>query len=243
MSLTLFVLECRSLSDKLCVFIPTRHRRVLAEKCVESFRATSEEGTGLFLVVDDDDEDYEDVDVPVIVAPRGTLVTAINHAALWLAGEYSALMLAGDDQVFITPGWDRFMLKSLDVLGGSGWVFPDDKRRYDVPEHPLITSDVVEHLGWFAEPGFGHFFIDNVWAELGKRAELIRYCQDAVVEHRHYSTHADVERDLVYREAEDQFGSADFEEFQRWQAERMTGQVAGLRRRFNKDLDWVLNKV
>ena len=229
--------------SEMAVFIPTRHRRDRAEECIKSFRETVSGDVDLYLVVDDDDHDYEDIDVPVISVPKGNLVTAINKAAGWLATEYKALLCGGDDFIFVTPGWDQHMMHSLDLLGGSGFVYPDDKRRYDVPEIVLISSDIVKSLGWFAEPEFGHFYVDNVWAELGKRSELIRFCSEAVIEHKHYSVDSSVVRDTTYLEAEDAFGKPDMEVFQKWQAERMTGQVAKLRREFNKDLNWVLSLV
>jgi glycosyltransferase involved in cell wall biosynthesis len=225
------------------VFIPTRNRRERAGECIESFRGTTKGDVDLVLVVDDDDDSYDGIDVPVITVPHGNLVTAINDAAMPLAREYRALMLAADDVLFRTPGWDEHMMESLEVLGGSGFVYPDDKRRYDVPEHVLITSDVISLLGWFAEPAFGHFFIDNVWAELGKRSGLIRYCHKAVVEHRHYSIVPEVPRDAVYLDAEQSCGEPDLAAFHEWQAQRMSGQVAQLRRRFNRDVQWVLSKI
>jgi hypothetical protein len=231
-----------SLPD-LAVFIPTRHRRERAEACIKSFRETVEGDADIYLVVDDDDDGYQDTDVPVIVTPRGTMVTAANKAAEWLATEYRALLMVGDDCIFVTPGWDKHMMESLERLGGSGFVYPDDKRRTDVPEIVLISSDIVQSFGWFADPAFGHFFVDNVWAELGKRSDLIRFCPKAVIEHKHYSMDSSVVRDAMYLEAEETFGDPDRAAFEKWQAERMTTQVAKLRREFNKDLDWLLSLV
>lgn len=229
--------------DDLCVFIPTRHRRARAGECIRSFRETVDGDVDLFLVVDEDDDSYQDMDVPVITVPHESLTTAINRAARWLSGEYRALFLGADDLVFKTPGWNRHLLRSLELMGGSGWVFPDDKRRYDVPEHPLISSDIVRFLGWFAEPSLGHFFVDNCWAELGKRSGLIRYCPEAVIEHQHYTTHPEIERDAMYTDAEKDFGKSDMEAFKTWQADRMAGEVARLRREFSQDLSWVLSLI
>ena len=228
---------------ELCVFIPTRHRRDLAEKAVASFRETTLGDVDLFLVVDDDDDSYEGVDAPVITVKRDTLVTAINDAALQLADKYPVLFLAADDMIFTTSGWDLFMMGALEALGGTGYIYPDDKRRYDVPEHPLISSDIIRALGWFAEPGFGHFYVDNVWAELGKRLGLIRFCPQAVIEHRHYTINADVERDETYSLAEDAHGKPDEAEYHEWRATRMQNQASLLRRKFNPDIKWVLDKI
>ncbi len=227
----------------LAVFIPTRHRRERLEECIKSFQETTLGDVDLYFVVDDDDEDYEDLDLnTVIYVERGTLVTAINEAAVQLAGKYDALFLGADDLVFQTPGWDLLLMGTLKEMGGTGYVYPDDRRRYDVPEHPLISTDIVKELGWFAEPGLAHFYVDNVWAELGKRLSLIRFCPRAVIEHRHWQT-ADVPRDETYKTAEDTHGGTDAAEYEAWRKTRMSEQVARLRRAFNPDLEWVLSKV
>lgn len=225
----------------LCVFIPTLHRRDMMESCLKSFRETALGDVDLFLVIDDDDDSYDGIDADRITVRHGTLVTAINDAAMQLADKYPALMLAADDMEFQTPGWDLFMMGALEALGGTGYVYPDDKRRYDVPEHPLITSDIVKTLGWFAEPGLGHFYVDNVWAELGKRLGLIRFCPQAVIEHKHY-TLTGAQRDETYSVAEDAHGKPDEMEYLRWRAERMQNQAALLRRKFNPDIAWVQSR-
>ena len=227
---------------ELCVFIPTLRRREQAEKCVQSFVDTVKSDVDLVLVVDENDDSYDGLEFPPILKVKpGTLVTAINQAAEKLAPHYKALMLAADDQIFRTPGWDLFMMATLDVLGGSGIVYPDDKRRADVAEHILMSTDVYNCLGWFAEPSFDHFYIDNVWSELGKRSGLIRYCPQAVIEHMHYSLHEDIERDDTYKNAEITSGQSDYTVFQEWRHARLPEQVSRLRRQFNPDIKWVLN--
>jgi hypothetical protein len=229
----------------LCVMLPTRKRPEMARRCIDSFRETrASEDTDLILVIDDDDASYEDVtDVDKVTATRSNLITAVNAAASVLAEHYDALFLAADDLAFITPGWDTLLLGALAGMGGTGIVFADGKRRHDVPEHPLISTDWVRELGHFAEPSLGHFYCDNAWAELGKRAGLIRYCPDVVIEHQHYSVCAGTVHDETYREAEEAHGAADLAAFQQWRADQMPYEVARLRRQFNKDVAWVISRA
>lgn len=229
----------------LCVMLPTRKRPEMARRCIDSFRETKAlDTTDLILIIDDDDDSYEDdLGADKITATRSNLITAVNAAASVLAQAYDALFLAADDLVFVTPGWDTLMLKSLEDMGGTGIVFPDDKRRYDVPEHPLISSDWVRELGHFAEPSVAHFYCDNAWAELGKRTGLIRFCPEAVIEHKHWSVDPETPHDETYREAEEAHGAPDLEAFREWQADRMPYEVARLRRRFSRDVEWVLSRV
>jgi hypothetical protein len=229
----------------LCVMLPTRKRPKMAQAALASFAGTKAlDTTDLILVIDEGDDSYADVtDYDRITVTRGTLVTAVNAAASVLAGNYDALLLAADDLTFVTPAWDKIMLEALADLGGTGIIMPDDKRRYDVPEVPLISSDWVLELGHFLEPSLAHYYTDNCLAELGKRAGLIRFCPEAVIRHDHYTVCKSVRRDRVYAEAEKKHGQADLVAFGKWQADVMPHEVARLRRRFNADVAWVVDRV
>jgi hypothetical protein len=243
------------LSDNdLLVIVPTRGRRVQCERLLESFTQTATCADLLFVLDPDDLDTYADMDwgeaVCAALDPRAYLTGKLNQTALPMAEAYRVLMWAGDDHVFRPPpeeggpAWDRAMLDLLDgEMGGSGWVYPDDRRRHDVPEIWMCSSDIVRELGWFANPAVQHYYNDNSIAELGKRSGLIRYCPQAVVEHLHYSVAPQVEHDVVYQTTEQKFGAADLQAFQQWRADQMPYEVAPLRRRFSKDVAWVLGKV
>lgn len=233
--------------NDLLVMVPTRGRRENCEKFLDAFRETAV-CSDLLFITDGDDDSYEGADwgeaVCATLDPREYLVGKLNKTAEVMADTYRVLAWFGDDCVPRTPGWDRLMLDLLDgEMGGTGWVYADDKRRSDVPEHWMCSSDIVRELGWFACPDMDHYLIDNVIAELGKRSGLIRYCPQAVVSHDHYSVVAGVEHDAVYQATEEKFGVADHQAFLDWRANQMPYDVARLRRRFNSDVNWVLGRV
>lgn len=232
----------------LLVMVPTRGRRALAERCLKSFTETRAlDSTEILFISDPDDDSYDGMDwgiaTHVVLDPREYVTGKLNKTAAVMADGYDALMHTGDDNVFVTPGWDAVMLGTLDAMGGSGWVYPDNKRRADVPEMWLCSSDIVQALGWFLCPALQMYYVDNVVAETGKRAGLIRFCPEAVIEHRHYSVDPSAAHDATYREAEDKFGAADLAAFQQWRATQLPMDVAMLRREFSPDLAWVLSKV
>ena len=195
--------------NDLLVMVPTRGRRAQCERLLKSFAETSACADLLF-ITDPDDDSYAGMDwgdaVHAVLEPREFLSGKLNKTAAAMAGVYRVLMWCADDHVFRTPGWDKLMLATLDDLGGSGWVYPDDKRRSDVPEIWMCSSDVVQALGWFANPVLSHYYLDNSTGEIGKRSGLIRWCPQAVVEHLHYSVCPDTDHDGVYRETEGAFG-------------------------------------
>ena len=233
--------------SSLLVIVPTRGRKANCERLLESFQETSACADITFITDPDDQDTYAGTDwgpaMHAVLDPRGTVVEKLNHTALACADAYDVMMNAGDDCVFRTPGWDEILLQALESMGGTGIVYPDDKRRTDVPELWCASSDVVRELGYFAMPGCAQYYVDNCWGELGKRAGLIRYVPGAVVEHLHYSVSPGTEHDEVYREPEDKWGAHDLQAYQEWRAVQMPLQVSRLRRKFNPDVHWLLSKI
>ena len=233
--------------NDLLVMVPTRGRRAQCERLLKSFTETATCADLLFVTDDDDRDTYAGMDWGVAavaeLAPREYLAGKLNKTALAMADLYKVLMWLGDDCVPETPGWDKIMLDALEDLGGAGWVYPDDKRRNDVPEQWMVSSDVVKALGWFANPALNHFYLDNSIAELGKRAGLIRWCPQAVIEHLHYSVAPETEHDALYRSTEDLFGASDLAAFHEWRSAKCANEVSVLRREFSPDVKWVLSRV
>lgn len=239
--------------NDLLVIVPTRGRRGNCERLLASFAETATCSDLLFVTDEDDRDTYAGVDwgaaAAAELAPREYLVGKLNKVALAFTGTYKVIMWAGDDCLFHPPAeeggpaWDRALLDLLAEMGGSGWVYPDGRRRQDVPEHWACSSDVIAELGWFANPAVQHFYLDNSVAELGKRAGLIRYCPQAVVSHEHYTVTPGVERDETYSSTEEMFGGSDLAAFHQWRAEVMPYEVARLRRAFSPDVSWVLSRV
>ena len=239
--------RARLTENNLVVMVPTRGRRAQCERLLKSFTETATCADLVFVLDGDDQETYAGMDWgPATVAvldPRDYLTGKLNKTAEAMADLYPVLMWTGDDNVFVTPGWDKIMLDALDDLGGSGWIYPDDKRRSDVPEHWMCSSDLVKALGWFAPPYVQHYYMDNIIAELGKRAGLIRWCPQAVVRHEHYSVAAETAHDDLYQSTEEKFGASDLAAFQEWRGSQAGNEVSVLRRNFSPDVAWVLSRV
>jgi hypothetical protein len=230
----------------LLVMVTTRGRRKQVERLLESFRENTDSADVIFVMDPDDEDTYEGLDwkdaLTSTLSPRGTNVEKLNRTANVFCEDYDALMFVGNDHVFRTKNWDTIMLRKLEDMNGTGMIYPDDKRRNDIPEIIMISSDIVKALGHFAEPSLSHYYIDNVWADLGRRSGLLRYCPEVIVEHHHYSVDPGTEHDELYRYAEEWFGKPDLQAFHQWRAAALPHQVALLRRKFNPDIRWVLTR-
>ena len=114
----------------LLVMVPTRGRRALAERCLKSFTETAAlDSTEIVFITDGDDQDtYDGMDWGpahhAVLDPRQYVVSKLNSTAASFADSFDVLMHTGDDNVFVTPGWDEIMLAALDDMGGHGWVYP-----------------------------------------------------------------------------------------------------------------------
>ena len=239
------------MSLSLLVMCPTRWRRENCERFLKSFIEATDTADLTFITDIDDQDTYEDMDWGVAEnlifdtqGRRAGTTLKVNYVTRLLADDYDAFMYIGDDHLFSTPHWDTILLGKLEEkMGGTGMIYGDDKRRNDIPEMIIITSDIVKELGHFAEPSLEHYYIDNVWAELGARSGLLRFCPDVVFEHLHYQVRTDVEHDQTYVSAERLWGTSDTKAYTDWRENAASLQVAQLRRRFCKDLDWLFSKI
>jgi len=227
--------------------IPTRGRPEQCARLIESFEKTTDDADLLFLT-DADDHSYDDMDwkghACIITDPRPTVVQKLNNAALQFIDDYDRMVWYADDNEFVTPHWDTLMQKTLDEMGGSGWVYSYDHRRTDIPETWMVSSDITRELGWFANPVLSLYYVADSIAVLGKRASLLRFCREAEVPHHHYEVDPDTKYDDTYKEHEMLFGKRDFTIYQAWaSSSQVSVLVSRLRAKFNPDVKWVLGKV
>lgn len=226
----------------LLVIAPSRARPGNIGRLLEAVHATSKLMTHVHVAVDEDDpqlETYRSViaragaDGDVLEAgPRKGLAAWTNEIAVRCAAGYPYLASLGDDMVPRTKGWDRALVRAIEDMGGTGFAYPWDGTREDIPECVVLSSDVVAALRWMCEPSLSHWWVDNVWADLGRGADCLRYCRAVAVDHVHPSAGL-AAPDATYRESGTKI-AADRDAYYRWRAERMAADittVAGLRER------------
>ena len=177
----------------LLIIVPSRGRPKNIARLLDSVHELKKLTTHVYVATDDDDPDrshYEYVfdkaqhegDV-LATGMRKGLASWTNEIALEYAGRYQYLASFGDDHVPRTKGFDRALCRGIEDMGGTGFTYPWDGIREDIPEAVVMSSDIVQALGWMCLPSLQHFYVDNVWADLGQSAGCIRHLRAIAVDH------------------------------------------------------------
>lgn len=194
----------------LLVIVPSRGRPARLREMLAGCLELSGAETNVIVANDEDDysgyadlsREYKDERrVMWTSGPRQGLVAWTNFLARQCLGGYRALASFGDDHIPRTRDWDVMLLGAIEDLGGTGIVYPDDRRRMDIPEAPVVSTDIVHALRWFFPTALQHFYGDNALADIGVRTGCLRYCPEVTVEHMHWER-AVADHDTTYRQAE-----------------------------------------
>jgi hypothetical protein len=216
----------------LLVIVPSRGRPEGVRRLLTAVRETVKLTTHVHVAVDDDDpeldayqrvlEDAGDGHT-LETGPRKGLAAWTNEIAVRRAGEFPFLASFGDDMVPKTRYWDYYLTRAIGDMGGTGFAYPWDGLREDIPEACVMSSDIVAALGWMCEPSLEHFFVDDVWADLGHGAGCIRHCRAITVEHVHPRARKTAS-DKTYKDASPKL-DADREAYKAWRSARMAEDV------------------
>jgi GNAT superfamily N-acetyltransferase len=233
----------------LAVVVPTRDRPGSVGNLVRAFAATvTDRDTRLLLAVDRDDPSLgayraavtlaRHPRVSVVVVTGGSMVAALNEAAIILANDplVDAVAFLGDDHRPRTRGWDTAYLLELHAMR-AGIVYGDDLVQHGaIPTQCAMTSSIIRALGWMAPPEFHHLYVDDFWRDLGVSAGCLRYLPAVVVEHLHPSA-GTAEWDAGYARVNAQtMYDADKEVFELMHTSGALDQAAATIRALNEEI-------
>lgn len=152
------------------------------------------------------------------IRPRMGLAAWTNVLAACHLHDSDMLISVGDDMVPVTQGWDTRLAGAIEAMGG-GFAYPQDGRRSDIPECCAVSTPIVAALGWMALPSSSHWFIDNVWFNLG-HPDRLAYLPDVTVRHHHPNIPGGDPSDRTYSDAAGHLNK-DLAAYQRWRLTRM----------------------
>jgi hypothetical protein len=192
----------------LLIIVPTRGRPQNAQALYESWEDTTAGHADLLFVADDDDPQLgayqsqinEMPEATLLVGPRLRMVGSLNRAATQYAQRYPFLGFFGDDHRPRTKGWDRIFCDTLRQFH-VGVVYGNDLIQGEtMPTAVAMTSNIVSTLGYMAPPSMVHLCVDLVWKDWGVQLGRIKYFDDVIIEHLHYSRGKST-KDAVYEDA------------------------------------------
>ena len=227
---------------ELVVIVPSRGRPGQAAELAEVCSHTCSADTRLVIAVDADDPALPDYDRALLdygsayvaaVDPPAGHVGAINagarEALRWKSRPY-ALAKLDDDHRPRTKGWDAMMLAALDQMGGAGIVYGNDLLQgQNLPTAPVISTNIVQALGYMGPPCLTHLYVDNFWLDLGRQAGCLRYLPEVVIEHMHPMAGKAAVDDGYQRVNAPQQYAADGGAYERYAAGQLLEDVAKVR--------------
>lgn len=183
------------------IVLPSRNRPERLQQFIDGYIATKATAP-VYLRLDWDDdylEQYNEIELPgtfsKVTGDRVKFVGACNEMFAMHPNEpYYAFM--ADDIVPRTEGWDAAL---IEAAGRNRVAWGNDVMQAPKCTHPFIGGDLMRHVGWFAAPGFLHWYIDTTWEWLAKHTGRAVYLPHVVTEHVHYEANGQL-YDRTYHE-------------------------------------------
>lgn len=175
---------------RIAVLLPTRGRPAQAAKAVHSVWETQHrESTHVIQVLDQRDPMRVQYEQPLgTFVCDGNMIQRTNLAAQSIWDYYDVIGWMADDNRFRTPGWDERVVREF-ADPAIGFVALNDLfwSERDKAVNVFIRSSIPKALGWYANPGQRHHYMDDTWRVLGISTDSYRYLDDVICEHLHPS--------------------------------------------------------
>ena len=220
----------------LVLLVPSRGRPKNVSRLVQACALTCAAETKIHFGFDDDDDQLAQniaaaAACPYTVLPRMNLTGWTNRLAE-INGDIPALGSFGDDMVPDTQGWDAALLAALPPGGGAAYAHSN--RRDDIPEHIVISTNLVAALGKFVPvPGSGHWYIDEAWRDVygPAGAGCLAFLPHILIRHLHPNVTGGDPPDRTYYDAAEEF-EKDAAAYRRWRLSRrgMAADIDTVRR-------------
>jgi hypothetical protein len=224
--------------SELAIIVPSRGRPRQLRELLAAVADRSTTDVEVWVGLDeDDDADYlaEVAEHPgsdlatAIKGPRRSLSGWTNYLAAHVMSQPAPpryLASLGDDHRPRTYGWDQKLIHALKLFGGTGIAYPNDLLQgARLPTSWVVSSDIVQRLGWMMLPACAHMYVDNATLALGQALNRIAYLPDVVVEHEH-PTAGKGEWDASYAESNSTSRyAADRAAFEEWLREGLAFDV------------------
>jgi len=187
------------MSSYFTVIVPSKGRPQSVKQFMEAFMDTKTDvRTRVAWAIDEDDPTFDDYlyelesyfEYEKFTVPSWMpMVPKLNLAASFYAETSDFIGFMGDDHRPRTLGWDSKYIEAMNSQQdsyGSGMVYGDDLIWGSaLPTQIAMTSNIVKKLEYMVHPSLSHMFCDDFWRDLGRKAHILKYLPDVIVEHVH----------------------------------------------------------
>ena len=208
------------MSNSNLVILPSRSRPDNVERCINALKENSVVSDFCVAIDDDQSDLYPRLDDVIYeVNPRLRMNGTLNLVANKYADKYKTIYFLGDDHLVKTKNWDRHLAEAINIKG-YGLAYGNDLLQgKNLATAVMMSTNIIQTLGFMAPPKLIHLFMDNFWMTLGLKINSLYYFDDVIIEHLHPYV-GKAEMDAGYAEANSvEVGSADQKEFVRYLSE------------------------
>ena len=149
------------------------------------------------------------------------------------------LVMANDDEVWITKGWDSRLNEEVEKFPDDIYCiyFDDGFCHGKGCSFPMVSRTWYETLGYFT-PGIFKFLCNDTWIEhIAKSIYRLHYVHDVLIEHRHVLYNKS-QMDDTYKRHSDNIGTYNHKEF-----DRDLLYSTESRKKINEEANKLINKM
>lgn len=187
--------------ERFLILCPTRDRPDQAIELYNNIKAHSLNSEICFIVDNDQIALYKDLrtfDCIVEYVPHESMAFAINSVSVKYAKRYKYIGFLGDDHRIRTRGWDLILLSEFQIEKDIGIFYCNDlNQKQNLPTQVVMSSVLIQTMkGIVPIDGIRHLYIDNFWKKVGEDLGILRYFDDVIIEHMHFSVGKNKEDEL-----------------------------------------------
>lgn len=166
----------------IALLCPTRGRPEKFKRMRESAIGTSVNNVMIYYCSNGEDSyaPHAPLDCPTVYMWNSLALKAKSD----FNSAHKLFMLASDDTIFATPGWDQALLDHYDKLDNKIHVYSlKDSRDENGTPHPIVTREYIEAMGYFLPPIFMHWFVDTWIVDIARSNNCFTKMNDYLLIH------------------------------------------------------------
>lgn len=170
------------MANKILMIIPTRDRPDSIQEIYEQWNAPE---VDLMIGLDSDNcHLYPCIEgLNYQINPRLRMGGTLNLLANKFCHDYEYIGFMGDDHRPRTPNWANILTERIGHLGIA--YGNDGHQGGTLPTAVIMSSNIIQTLGYMSPPKLRHLYLDNSWKCWGEAINRLFYVPEVIIEHMH----------------------------------------------------------